>query len=133
MIRYRASFLIYGFSVLFILAGCATPERSILLGAGFGAAVGTGVGLGVEKSPGSALIGAAVGLVAGGVLFFLGHKKQDPVSVKTEAMTPAANGGPPTLTVPEVQKIWSPEKAEGNRFEEGHWIYFIQRPNGWSR
>jgi len=52
---------ITGGVLILLTSGCATLERSTLLGASIGAAGGTGIGLGVEQSVGSALIGTAIG------------------------------------------------------------------------
>ena len=86
-------------AVALALSGCATLERTTMLGVGFGAATGTAIGLAVEKSAGSALIGAAIGTVVGGTAFYLAgldrQKKKDPVDdKKAEA--------PPMILAPEV-------------------------------
>lgn len=39
----------------------------------------------------------------------------------------------PSLTSPEVRRIWVPEKIEGNKFIEGHYMYVIDKPSVWSR
>ncbi len=39
---------------LITMSGCATVERTTLLGAGVGATAGAGLGIAVEKSPGAA-------------------------------------------------------------------------------
>lgn len=42
---------------------------------------------------------------------------------------------PPKLLKPEVKKIWIPEiiKNNGTEWEEGHYLYRIQRDTSWSR
>lgn len=42
---------------------------------------------------------------------------------------------PPKLLKPEVKKIWIPEiiKNGGTEWEEGHYLYRIQRETSWSR
>ncbi len=42
---------------------------------------------------------------------------------------------PPKLLKPEVKKIWIPEiiKNGGTEWEEGHYLYRIQRDTSWSR
>ena len=44
------------------------------------------------------------------------------------------NGNPnvPSLTSPEVRRMWVPEKIEGNKFIEGHYMYVIDKPSVWS-
>lgn len=40
---------------------------------------------------------------------------------------------PPKLTEIKTKRIWIPDKIEGNRFEEGHWLYIIDKPVSWSK
>lgn len=42
---------------------------------------------------------------------------------------------PPKLLKPEVKKIWIPEiiKNGGTEWEEGHYLYRIERETSWSR
>lgn len=47
---------------------------------------------------------------------------------------PASNGDkklPPSLRNAEVKKLWIPDKIESDRFEEGHYIYIIEKPATW--
>lgn len=39
----------------------------------------------------------------------------------------------PSLTSPEVRRMWIPERIEGNKFIEGHYMYVIDKPSVWSR
>jgi len=119
--------------VTLALAGCATVERSSLLGAGMGGSLGLGIGAAVEKSVGSALIGLAVGATIGAGVGFLAHRHNE----KNEALAKisAATGSPekePLLAEPEVRRVWVPEKLDGgSRYEEGHWIWVIEKPSRW--
>ncbi|OQW49797.1 MAG: hypothetical protein A4S09_03310 [Proteobacteria bacterium SG_bin7] len=38
----------------------------------------------------------------------------------------------PGLKNAEVKTIWIPDKIEGNRFEEGHYIHLIDKQTTWS-
>jgi hypothetical protein len=40
---------------------------------------------------------------------------------------------PPKLTEVKTKRIWIPDKIEGERFEEGHWLYIIDKPVSWSK
>ncbi len=42
---------------------------------------------------------------------------------------------PPKLLKPEVKKIWIPEiiKNGGTEWEEGHYLYRIEKDTSWSR
>ncbi len=39
----------------------------------------------------------------------------------------------PSLTSPKVRKVWVPEKIEGDRFIEGHWMWVLERTTTWSQ
>lgn len=38
----------------------------------------------------------------------------------------------PSLRGTEVKTIWIPDRIEGNRYEEGHFIHLIDKPASWS-
>lgn len=38
---------------------------------------------------------------------------------------------PPSLRNAEVKTLWIPDKIEADRFEEGHFIYIIEKPSTW--
>ena len=37
----------------------------------------------------------------------------------------------PSLKDAEVKALWVPEKIEENRWEEGHYLYVIEKPSTW--
>lgn len=39
----------------------------------------------------------------------------------------------PSITTPDVRRIWIPERIDGNRFIEGHYMYVIERGSVWSK
>lgn len=39
----------------------------------------------------------------------------------------------PSLTVPKVRKVWVPEKIEGDKYIEGHWMWVLERSTTWSQ
>jgi hypothetical protein len=39
----------------------------------------------------------------------------------------------PFLTSPKVRKVWVPEKIEGDKFIEGHWMWVLERTSSWSQ
>ncbi len=120
---------------LIALSGCASMEKSILLGSAAGGALGTGIGLGAEKSAGSALIGLGIGAIVGGVMGYATHSERD--SKRAQWLTPAATkefkDKVPGMSTPEVRRVWVPEKIEGNKYVEGHYIYVIDRGAQWNR
>lgn len=43
------------------------------------------------------------------------------------------NDKTPFLTSPKVRKVWVPEKIEGDKFIEGHWMWVLERTTTWSQ
>lgn len=39
----------------------------------------------------------------------------------------------PALTTPTVRKVWVPEKIEGDKYIEGHWMWVLERTTTWSQ
>jgi hypothetical protein len=39
----------------------------------------------------------------------------------------------PFLTSPKVRKVWVPEKIEGDKLIEGHWMWVLERTSTWSQ
>ena len=120
---------------LFALSGCASMEKSALLGAAAGGALGTGIGLAAEKSAGSALIGLGIGAIVGSVMGIGAHSEQE--NKRAQWLNPAASKDfkdkVPGMSTPEVRRVWVPEKIEGNKYIEGHYIYVIDRGAVWNR
>jgi hypothetical protein len=118
-----------------LMPGCASIERSTLLGAASVGALGTGVGIANERSVGSALIGLGIGAVVGGVLGFATHKDQE--SKRGQLLNPVLTKDfkdkVPAISTPEVRRIWVPEKIDGNKYIDGHYIYVIDRQAVWGK
>ena len=116
--------------LILISTGCASIERSTLLGVSVGAAGGTGIGLAVEQSPGSALIGTAIGAFVGGVFGYLGHKEQDrrDMLVKVGARRVPLTQETPKIREPEANCITIEERIEANRYIGAHIMCTIERP-----
>jgi hypothetical protein len=56
------------------------------------------------------------------------------VGCSTTGKKPATNGNkklPPSLRNAEVKTLWIPDKIESDRYEEGHYIYIIEKPATW--
>lgn len=47
---------------------------------------------------------------------------------KSSKVESSISGRIPKLSDPNVSRIWIPDRVEGNRFEEGHWLYVIEKP-----
>jgi len=56
-------------------------------------------------------------------------------NMKNKSDNKTQNQMPPKLLKPEIKKIWIPEviKNGGTEWEEGHYLYRIQRDTSWSR
>lgn len=39
----------------------------------------------------------------------------------------------PALTAPKVRKVWVPEKIEGDKFIEGHYMWILEKTTSWSQ
>lgn len=56
------------------------------------------------------------------------------VGCSTINKKPASNGDkklPPSLRNAEVKTLWIPDKIEADRYEEGHYLYIIEKPATW--
>jgi hypothetical protein len=118
-----------------LMSGCASIERSTLLGAATVGALGTGIGLGVEKSAGSALIGLGIGAIVGGAMGFAAHKQQENKrgQLVNPFITKEFKDTVPPISTPEVRRVWIPAKVEGNKYVEGHFIFVIDRQAVWGK
>lgn len=120
--------------IVSLVSGCATLEKSALLGAGIGVTAGTGVGLIADQGASSVLIGAGIGILAGagfGLLGFVDKQDRD-AGPKLQSKEKTKTDRSPALTSPEVRRIWVPEKSEGGRLEEGHYLWIIEKPSVWA-
>lgn len=43
------------------------------------------------------------------------------------------NNKSPSLMAPKVNKIWVPDKIEGDKYIEGHWIWVLEKTTSWSQ
>lgn len=39
----------------------------------------------------------------------------------------------PSLTAPKVNKIWVPDKIEGDKYIEGHYMWILEKTTSWSQ
>lgn len=52
----------------------------------------------------------------------------------TTSKKPTTNGDkklPPSIRNAEVKTLWIPDKIESDRYEEGHYLYIIEKPSTW--
>jgi hypothetical protein len=97
-------------------------------------AAGTGIGAAAGHNAASALLGLGIGAVFGGTMGFLVHKdKEDKERLAKLGTKKADEPKTPSLTSPEVRRVWVPEKIDGNKFIEGHYMYLIEHNSVWTR
>ena len=124
------------------LIGCATETKSTVLGAGIGLVTGGLMGAAVGQNQDdsgkqrSVMIGAAVGGIGGALLGKYAHetqeeKKQQEINI--ELKSTKQESPIPGLNKPEVRKVWVPDKIDGNKYEQGHFIFIIERPTSWTK
>jgi hypothetical protein len=120
-----------------MLYGCSTLKDSTLLGIGVGSVVGAGVGAAAGSPNGNekrgAMTGAAVGAALGGLMGFLDFKERSKKEALKIGTGVDAGKEAPYLTKPKVQRVWVPEKIDGDKYISGHWIYVIERQSVWSK
>ena len=122
------------FCILASLTACATARDSVLLGAAVGGTVGTALGS-VMSRPNkdqtkSAALGAATGVALGGLAGYLEHKK--PGNGNSQSLFGMkSSGNTPAVSVPEVRRMWVPDRIESEQYIEGHFIYVIDKPSRW--
>lgn len=130
------------------LTACATSTKSILLGAGSGAAAGGAIGALVDPGPRgqgrikNAFVGAAAGAALGGAAGMLIHDSIDAKESaarekgKSDGMLKAiqggANGAPPNLVPAKVEVRFVEDQIKGNVFVPAHFEYVILEPARWS-
>jgi len=119
-----------------LISGCATMKESLLLGASVGAtsggAIGNAIGTHNHNTAGGTITGALTGAAIGaGLAYFMGKRFQD----SNLAESPISKSGTskvPTLSSPEVRRIWVPAKIEGSKFIDGHFEFIIERQSVWT-
>ena len=132
------------------LVGCASMERSVVLGVGTGAAMGTGVGLamGGRHKTEATLISAGVGALVGGFSAYLIHgqldKRDDGVrrntlfNLENHGITRLNSGRVDLsdvgglLTSPEVEENWVETHTDGPKLIEGHREWTLLGSSQWN-
>lgn len=121
-------------SLTTLVSGCASWERSTFLGVGIGGAIGGGIGTATSEDAGGALLGLGIGAVLGGAIGLLAF--QDKEQKEPLVKNPVKKGEEskiPSLTSPEVRRIWVPEKIDSNKFIDGHYEFIIEKNSVWTR
>lgn len=140
--------LLFVATIAFSLTACSTGSKSMLFGAGTGAAAGAGIGALVDPGPKgrgrikNAYVGAAAGAVLGGAAGYLIHDSMESRESaafekgKSEGLTRASkatsDGNPPNLIPPKVEVRFVDDQVKGNVFVPAHFEYIILEPARWS-
>ena len=116
-----------------LLYSCATSQDSVLLGAGVGAttgaAFGAAAGQGNHNELRAGAVGAATGAAFGALMGYLKHRTDTEQAVKTALPIDAAP--PPSLTKPEVRKVWVPDQVDGDKLVRGHFVFILEKGSVW--
>lgn len=77
---------------------------------------------------------SARGAVFGGAMGYMGYKdKEEKARLAKFGTKKGDDAKVPSLTSPEVRRVWVPERIDGQKFIEGHYMYLIERNSVWSR
>ena len=123
-----------------LLSGCATSEKSILLGSSIGLAVGGGIGSNANGSEGAA-VGALIGAGLGGLIGYQGYKdkikKSQSVPENFQAMpftvgnASGTQGSRPRLKPAQVKVKFVEDQIKDGTFIPAHFEYEIAEPAKW--
>lgn len=141
-IIYFLAIQVVAFSLVFLLSGCATANKSAGLGGAIGA--GTGAIAGGLADPGkdgefrtrNVIVGTAIGgmagLIAGSSIHNEMEDQKKEAYLKGRAASPSNKTGVmPALKTAKVESRWIEGHSVGNRYIEGHFEYIITEPTKW--
>jgi len=130
------------------VTACASKGKSMLFGAGTGAAAGGAIGALVDPGPSgrgrikNAYVGAAAGAVLGGAAGLLVHDSMESreaaarEKARSDGMLKAVQSGsagaPPNLVPAKVEVRFVEDQVKGNVFVPAHFEYVILEPARWS-
>lgn len=128
------------FALFLALSGCATSEKSILLGSTIGVGVGAGIGSTTNGSHGGA-IGALIGAGLGGLLGYQSYKdKQKKMEAEGNNLPPIPysmsssgenSGSRPRLKPAQVRAKFVKDQIKDGIFIPAHLEYEITSPAKW--
>ncbi len=116
------------------LFGCATMKDSLLLGASIGATtggvLGNTIGTSNGHTTGGTVTGALAGAALGSLIAYSVKKNEKPQPQPADLKS--INIKAPSLSSPEVRRIWVPAKIEGNKYIDGHYEFIIEHQSVWT-
>ena len=141
-LTYFLGIQLLALSIVFLMGGCATTNKSIGLGGGIGA--GAGAIAGGLADPGkdgqyrtrNVIVGTALGgmagMLAGSVISNEMEDQKRDAYLKGKASAPSPKtGAMPSLKTAKVESRWVEGHSTGNRYIEGHFEYIITEPARW--
>jgi hypothetical protein len=67
------------------------------------------------------------------IVLVLNSCSSKPVEIDIELNPSKVKKNDPSLTAPKVRKIWIPEKIEGDKYIEGHYMWVLENTSVWSQ
>lgn len=115
-------------------SGCASLDKSMLLGGFIGATVGGALGHQIPNGDNNQNVTA--GVIIGGLLGTAIGNSEYKNRVAKESAPPVnlinKKDDVPSLTMPKVRRVWAPDRIEGDKYISGHYIYVIEKSSSWS-
>ncbi len=120
------------FLLSLVLAGCASLEKSVGLGAGIGAATGLGAGYAAKFNLKGKVVTTVSGALIGGFIgYLLQGRKFSEEALRSPSAGPPSPLDRPSLKDAETDTIWVPHKIEGQKLIEGHRLFIIKSQPTW--
>lgn len=127
-------------SCFLFLSGCATAQKSILLGSTIGIGIGAGIGSQQENQNG-AMVGAVIGGLLGGLIGYSGYneKQKKDLALRENVSQPRfdmfsaadKNEIRPKLKPAEVRVRYVEDQVKDGTFIPAHLEYEISEPARW--
>lgn len=122
------------------LTSCSTATKSTLLGSAIGLTVGGLFGSLANQNADQddrtrgTLVGGTIGAGLGAIFGYESFKQKQKVmtsvpNIKDFEKDPKT----PSVTTPEVRRLWVPDKIDGNKYETGHWIFILEKTTTWGQ
>lgn len=121
-----------------LLTSCSTLQKSMLTGGAIGAGAGLVGSVAGNYDGRSTAIITATTTIGGALLGLIVHKivehnnqSDKDLGSKKKLIPKDTNDEVPSLSTPEVRRIWVPDSIEGENFIKGHWKYVIEKQSEW--
>jgi uncharacterized protein YcfJ len=120
-------------SVIILISGCASVEKSSVLGAVIGGTAGGLIGNSARSGRSeSTMVGVAVGAGLGTLIGASAYKDKIKKEQEQALQKNPMDSKTPFLTAPKVRRVWVPARIEGDKYIDGHYMYVIEKTSTWS-